>query len=287
MRDNSQNSAPVGPGSQPFEEDGADLSYMEMPSGMATFSMPPLPEPDEAAGCEAALAVLEEVRAAAALPDAHAGSRSFDISALNETNRAFVGQVLGEGEVAIIAGPELQVQELVLAGIWRLRFGGGDGGLARDEIVVAGFPSAVNDVATAGAATSVMPMDAYAPLPEGVVNAPALITELAAGLEAYLAPGGAPHVINLSLLPHTEGDLAFLTERLGRGQVAVLSRGYGNCRISSTGTANVWWVQFFNSQDLLILNTIEIVDVPEVARAAREDLADSAERLGEILGVFK
>ena len=33
----------------------------------------------------------------------------------------------------------------------------------------------------------------------------------------------------------------------------------------------------------LILNTIEVVDVPEVALAAAEDLADSRERLAELV----
>lgn len=285
MRDNTQ--APIGPGSQPLEEDASELSYMEMPSGMTTFSMPALPEPEEALGCEAALTVLEAVQAAAADDDAHSQCRSFDITAMDETNRAFVGQVLGEGEVAIIAGPDLQVQESVLAGIWRLRVADANGGMVRDEIVVGSFPAAVLEVATAGAASEIIPPATDVPPPDGVANAPALLTELAAALTAYDAPGAAPYVINLSLLPHTEGDIGFLVEQLGRGQVSVLSRGYGNCRISSTGTRNVWWVQYFNSQDVLILNTLEVVNVPEVARAAREDLADSAERLDEILKVFK
>lgn len=38
-----------------------------------------------------------------------------------------------------------------------------------------------------------------------------------------------------------------------------------------------------NSQDALILNTLEITDAPEVARTAAEDLADSAERLTEVM----
>jgi hydrogenase-1 operon protein HyaF len=66
-----------------------------------------------------------------------------------------------------------------------------------------------------------------------------------------------------------------------------LSRGYGNCRITSTRLANVWWVQYFNSMDKMILNTIEVVDIPEVARAAKEDFEESAERLGEWLGVMR
>ena len=33
----------------------------------------------------------------------------------------------------------------------------------------------------------------------------------------------------------------------------------------------------------LILDTIEVVDIPEAARAADEDYAESIERLGELL----
>ena len=41
-------------------------------------------------------------------------------------------------------------------------------------------------------------------------------------------------------------------------------------------------MQYFNNMQTLILNTIEVVDVPEVALAAPEDLADSALRLKEL-----
>jgi hydrogenase-1 operon protein HyaF len=34
----------------------------------------------------------------------------------------------------------------------------------------------------------------------------------------------------------------------------------------------------------LILDTIEVVDIPEAARAAAEDYEDSVERLAELLG---
>jgi hypothetical protein len=41
----------------------------------------------------------------------------------------------------------------------------------------------------------------------------------------------------------------------------------------------VWRVQFFNSMDTLILDTLEVTDMPEVVLAAPEDLSDSARRL--------
>jgi hydrogenase-1 operon protein HyaF len=49
---------------------------------------------------------------------------------------------------------------------------------------------------------------------------------------------------------------------------------------------NVWWIKFFNSQDALILSTIEVVDVPEIALAAPEDFADTCVRLREIVALF-
>ena len=70
---------------------------------------------------------------------------------------------------------------------------------------------------------------------------------------------------------------------MGEGAVTMLSRGYGNCRITATAIPHVWRVQFFNSQDTLILDTFEVTTVPEVACAAPEDLADSAKRLVQVL----
>ena len=37
----------IGPGSQPQEEDGAQLEYISMPSDMATYTAPLTPEPEE------------------------------------------------------------------------------------------------------------------------------------------------------------------------------------------------------------------------------------------------
>ena len=59
------------------------------------------------------------------------------------------------------------------------------------------------------------------------------------------------------------------------------------CRIRATATPFVWRVQFFNSTDVLILDTFEVTGMPEVALAAPEDLADSAKRLVEVLGAIR
>ncbi|MEY9750963.1 hypothetical protein ABIF65_010337 [Bradyrhizobium japonicum] len=63
-------------------------------------------------------------------------------------------------------------------------------------------------------------------------------------------------------------------------------RGYGACRVQATGTRNVWSVQFFNSTDNIILDTVEVGGVPIVALAADEDFQDSAGRVQEILEAY-
>ena len=74
-----------------------------------------------------------------------------------------------------------------------------------------------------------------------------------------------------------------LEKALPVGPVAIISRGFGNCRITSTLARNVWRVQYFNTMNTLILNTLEIVEAPEVALAAPEDIEDSRERLSELI----
>ncbi|MBP6764735.1 MAG: hydrogenase expression/formation protein, partial [Rubrivivax sp.] len=91
------------------------------------------------------------------------------------------------------------------------------------------------------------------------------------------------HVINLTLLPLSPEDAGHLDTLLDGGSVVVLSRGFGNCRISSTAARHVWRVQYFNNMQTLILNTIEVVAMPEVALAAREDLMETHERLADLV----
>ncbi|UTD26251.1 hydrogenase expression/formation protein [Bradyrhizobium sp. WD16] len=270
----------VGAGSQPLDEDGAELAYMEMPKSMRTYSMPAVPEPEEVEDVTAALAVLAKVRDA--LDEGRAAR--FDLTGLDAANRAFVDQILGEGEVSIVAGATIQAQESVLAGVWRVHEVDTAGRLGSDIIETGDFPASVLAMAMTGTSAALTPHEGE--LPSMVYNAPALVTEMADRL-ATRASGDAAHVINLSLLPLSDEDVDFLDARLGPGVVTILSRGYGNCRISSTATRHGWWVRYFNSRDAIILNTIEITEVPSVACAAPEDLEDSAQRLGEILRVYQ
>lgn len=270
---------PIGPGSQVEE---VELDYMQMPQGMHTYSAPVLPEPEQIAALADAHRVLRS--SLAALETSLSGKQPevIALDGLDAANLALINQVLGEGEVSARAEGDnaMLIQESVFAGVWRVVCKQGEQVMS-DGIHVGAIPDGLIDAARRGA-SDVAAIDVPSQLPPGVMNAPSIIAELNEQIVSW-HPGMLAHVINLTLLPLSPQDIEFLDTQLGNGNVLILSRGYGNCRISSTRVPNCWRVVYYNSQDAIILNTIEIIDIPEVACAAREDLADSHERLMEVL----
>ena len=270
----------MGPGSQIEDE---ELDYLPMPQGMSTYQPPRLPEPDALDGHGAAIAVLDQVLAVLQAAIRGESVAPVDLSGLGAADREIVNQALGEGEVgAQVAdgqdGALVRVQESVFAGVWRVIERLPDGGL-QDRIEVGAIPEVLKTCARQDGASGHRPA---ARLPEGVMNAPTLLQELHDQRQQWRA-GQSAHLVNLSLLPLSPADMACLEEQLGTGRVVILSRGYGNCRISSTRVPNTWRVVYYNSQDAMILNSIEVVDMPEVACAAPEDLVDSEQRLREVM----
>ncbi len=189
----------LGPGSQPAEKDGAEMDFMTMPSGMSTFAAPMVPQPEDAVGQEAALEVANQVLQALRNFQAGDHSKVFDISRLNDSNRDFIDQLLGEGEVSVQCSGELQavIQESVLAGVWRVQYTDGDETVLRDTIEVGEIPSLVADLTFQQASDSIDP--ASMDIPDDIYNAAPLLTEIADQLNAPSADE-KHHIINLSLL---------------------------------------------------------------------------------------
>ena len=272
----------IGPGSQ--QEDDT-LEYLTMPSGMQTFRAPVLPEREEVADCRqarralhAALAQLDRVRQGA-------GNLGVDLTGLPVADLRLINQVLGEGEVSALvqgdggSGYELRVQESVFAGVWRV-VASVNGAVTSDTIELGAVPQALKTAALEDVAPA--PPRWRGALPPNVQNAPSLLCEIEDQWRAWRA-GQPAHVVNLTLLPMSAEDIGFLDHHLGTGRVLILSRGYGNCRITNTLRPNCWRVVYYNSQDVVILNTVEVTELPDVAQAAQEDLDDSHERLTEVL----
>lgn len=275
----------LGPGSQTEDE---SLDYIQMPQGMTTWQPPQLPEPEQLAGHDDVRSVLHAVQDA--LRQALAGETPAPVAldGLDAASRALVNQVLGEGEVSVrVAAPGgggrscLDAQESVYAGVWRVLRRDDDSGTLHDRIEVGAAPGLLRELLRSephrGAGLS-----PQAAQPPEVMNAPSILAELADHWSHWRC-GDAAQVINLTLLPLSPADLAWLEHEIGSGRVLILSRGYGNCRISSTERPHTWRVVYYNSMDTMILNTLEVVELPEVALAAPEDLTDSLERLSEAI----
>lgn len=270
----------VGAGSQPAEDE--ELQYLPMPREMNTFEMPRVPERADPAALRAARALLAGFleRLGAWNPEGAERGPQVPLTDVPPAVLALVNEMLGEGEVSIRVDGDraYRIQESVFTGLWRVCALDGEGRLADDWLEAGPLPSVVTDVARASAASA----PPLANVPPGAMNSPALLSELGSQMGSR-RDGEPAHVINLTLFPMTPEDHLVMEQALPNGPVAMISRGFGNCHITSTSLRDVWRVQYFNSMKTLILNTVEVVAVPAVALAAPEDLAESRDRLAELI----
>jgi hydrogenase-1 operon protein HyaF len=280
--------AALGPGALVEDE---TLDYVAMPQGMAQYRAPSLPEPEDLSGCDGAVRVLQQtldaLRQVAHGAAPKRETASVKLAGLQLSDVTLVNQVLGEGEVSaqVLASDGsvlLQIQESVFAGVWRVIETLADGTLA-DSIEVGAVPEALRRTAQADGSLAVPAAQA---VPPQVMNVPSVLVELEDQRRTWRS-GQLAHVVNLTLLPLSPEDIGYLDYRLGTGRVLILSRGYGNCRITNCCVPNTWRVVYYNSMDTVILNSVEVTDMPEVACAAPEDLRDSVDRLHEVLQWIK
>ncbi|MBB4267112.1 hydrogenase expression/formation protein [Roseospira visakhapatnamensis] len=260
---------------------------------------PPAPTLAPAARRARALAEAEALAAAApealALVDAmiaHLRRRDgttppwvHDMAALSPRGARLLGQILGEGEVSghvlDAGGGRVVVQESVLTGVWCLLRLDGAGRPRRRWIEIAAVPGVVAAARPGRPAATLTPR----PPPAGAITVMPLLAEIADHAARH-TPGRPNHVISVSLLPVTRADLAHLGTTLGRGPVMLRVGGHGACVIQAAGVDRVWSVRFLNASDTVILDTLEVGDVPTAACAAPEDFADSAVRLTEIRDAY-
>lgn len=270
----------IGPGSQPTDED--ELALLNMPRDMATFEMPRVPERVDPAVLAQARTLLHRWLDDLQRwdPAAVAHGPVLDLAGTPPEVLSVINELMGEGEVAIrvTTAPELRIQEAVFSGLWRCLALDAQGQVMRDWLEAGPVPREVLARVAASVSEQLVPVEP----PPGAMNSPALLAELSARL-AQFQPGDKAGLINLTLLPMTPEDHQVLERALPIGPVAMISRGFGNCHVTSTGTRHAWRVQYFNSMQTLILNTLEVVELPEAAIAAPEDLVDSRERLAELV----
>lgn len=266
----------------PIGEESLDAVGGSLTAAGALAKLATLDSAELARQCPDAVVLLSKVADAIGSQKADAPTQLFRLGNLNDLERKLIADVLGEGEVAgVVALPDgslAQIQESVLAGIWRVRLETDE---ASEYIEVGAMPEIVK---RAAADLTRADFDISQP-PEGAMNVLPVLAEIRERALAW-RPGIRSQIINFTLLPMNPVDMGFLQETIGNGPIQLVSRGYGSCRVLATGIRHVWSVQFFNSMDTIILDTLEVGGVPTVAVAADEDFEDSAERLQEIIEAY-
>lgn len=203
-----------------------------------------------------------------------------DLGALDQRNRELVDRILGEGEVSVICDGKVHARsrESTLSGVWQTAYLDEHDQIRGDLLEV----GTMSHVAGFKDGCDRMIDTSLAGVEKGFTRASPILTELRSRSAAY-RPGQDSHVINLTMLSLSDEEIAFIDGRLGRGPVSVHSRAFGKCQILSTQVANVWWVRYYNASGTLILNTLEVVDIPLVTCATPQDLVESHQRVARTL----
>jgi hydrogenase-1 operon protein HyaF len=207
-------------------------------------------------------------------------SRRIAIDHLSPPERDALFDALGDGEETALIATEkglVQASEAIFTGVWIVRSDGADDDA---HLEIADVPGLAREMALATPLTH-LPLETIVP-PDGTMNVMGVLAEVRHLAQTWKA-GDANHVINFTLLPMTEADADFLAAILGQGAVRFSSGGYGSARVIATALRRVWAVQYVNSMGVIILDTLEIGDVPDAARACPEDFEDSARRIDTML----
>ncbi|ENN88343.1 MULTISPECIES: hydrogenase expression/formation protein [Rhizobium] len=224
--------------------------------------------------------LISDIAATLAVQKAGQPGQLFDIFEFDDDDKKLVTQTLGKGEVcgvaALPSGVLAQFKEAVMAGVWHMRFTDPAGDLIAEYIEVGPIPMTVRRACTALPA-----LVSHGPAPPGAMNVMPVLTEIGDRIVQY-RDGDPAHAIILSLFPMSIEDVNFLQVTLGAGPVQLTSRGYRTCRVTAAGARNVWSVQFYDNMDEIVLDMLQIVDIPSLALATEEDFRDSAARLRDV-----
>jgi hydrogenase-1 operon protein HyaF len=273
---------PKVPGAAPREGD-EQLRLIGMPTGLVRAARQTPAYGELTAAARAVITeVIADLQRRVTVPDAPPTRVS--LSGLDDAEKATIADILGEGDVWAKVGLDnayWRVVESVMAGIWRVESSTADG-TQGEWIEIGPVPE---PILRAAAELPRATLDVPQQMPQGAMNAPALLYELQQRSSEY-RPGAENHVINFTLLPLTDVDAEVLTKVLGQVPLVIKSGGFGSSRVFATGLQHVWAVQYINGMGNVILDTLEVGGVPIAVLAAREDFEDSAERLGEILQAF-
>lgn len=265
------------------------------PTRPAAALAPAVPGPAAASGgAPAGLSIGDTRRAAELIASLVAGFTAPDAArmedaamALDTVPTAIAGALdglLGDGWVAItlrgVDGSSTRMEETSYAGVWRTHRHPANGMPATRSVELGMLPAVI--VPTLARLTRTPP----APATAGSDRLRTIYAEIARRAQK-VRPESPVTVINLTLSGLDEADVQALTERLGSGPVSGVCLGFNTTRFASTAVQNVWRVRYFDQAERLVLDTLEIVQVPECTVATAEAVRQSAARLAELARSIK
>jgi HupH hydrogenase expression protein, C-terminal conserved region len=114
-----------------------------------------------------------------------------------------------------------------------------------------------------------------------LTNTLGLLNEICTALEA-LKTSGQEQILYLMHPPLTEEDEDFLREALGTGRTTIVSDEGTITAWRLTGIPCVWWGEYRDEIERVILKAIEIAPFPHLATSQREDIDDGLAKLKAI-----
>ncbi|GEM_PF-6906634 len=241
------------------------------------------------------MALLHDIHYALLMFNEDSRYNQFDLCALSLHSREFIDDIIGAGEIYATLQIEkgdikhIEIQESSIPGVWRIKHINHLDKVGTDYLEVTTFPTAIlskchalnNKETLEEQLSHDQPIDLM--LQDAVNhNKHALLNELNYRGKNYNS-SDETFVINLTASSMNDGELEELANQLGVGQVDLYSKAYGNCQISATSCVNTWWIKYFDAQENVMLETLEIVDIPTIASSSYRDIALSAMRLKNIL----
>ena len=104
-------------------------------------------------------------------------------------------------------------------------------------------------------------------------NARALLRELESALQLLIENGETTR-IDLGSLPLNPADYELLENVLGHGEVIASVDSLGVSEISDTSIPGIWRVEYYNNEEVLVAEFIEVTRCPELLQTPEEEIKD-------------
>lgn len=113
-------------------------------------------------------------------------------------------------------------------------------------------------------------------------NARALLRELENHLQRLIETGESAR-IDLGSLPLNSADYELLELVLGHGEVIATVDSLGVSEISDTAIPGIWRIEYYNSEEALVAEFVEITRCPELLLTQPEEMKDGLSLLHEAI----